>query len=437
MLYVQAYRFELRPDGAQDRLSRRSCGSRRFVFNKALALQKNRHAAGERRLSYAELCKHLTAWKADPATTWLREVHSQVLQQALKDLDRAYRNFFESRADFPRFKKKGADDAFRYPQGVKLDQPNGRIYLPKLGWMRYRASRFVEGEIGQVTVSLKAGKWFVSIQTEREVEAPTHPSTTLVGIDVGVARFATLSDGTVIKPVHAFRNAEAALAKGQRAMARKERFSRNWKKAKAKVQRIQARIARIRSDFLHKASTTISKNHAVVVIEDLKIGNMTASAAGTVDQPGVNVRQKSGLDKAILDQGWGEFGRQLAYKQGWRGGWLLKVPAANTSRRCPECDHVDVANRASQAVFRCVACGHEANADDVAAINIARAGHARLACGHTSPVGASAQEPAEARLGLTAWPAVGITALQGGEDVNAAESARGAALAHPATAEET
>jgi putative transposase len=399
---VQAYRFELRPDGAQERLMRRSCGCRRAVFNKGLALQIARRAAGERHLSYQDLCKHLTAWKAETDTAWLKEAYSQVLQQALKDLDRAYRNFFEGRADFPRFKRKGRDDAFRHPQRVRLDQPNGRIFIPKLGWMRYRASRFVEGEIGQVTVSVKAGTWFVSVQTEREVEAPVHPSTTLVGIDVGVARFATLSDGTVIEPIDAFRNAEAALAKAQRSMSRKTKFSANWKKAKAKVQQVQARIGRIRSDFLHKASTTISKNHAVVVIEDLRIGNMTASAAGTVAEPGTNVRQKTGLNKAILDQGWGEFGRQLGYKQGWRGGWLLEVPAANTSRRCPECDHVDAANRPSQAVFRCVECGYEANADDVASVNIARAGYARLACGHTSLVSASAQEPTEAGLAIAA-----------------------------------
>jgi putative transposase len=185
-------------------------------------------------------------------------------------------------------------------------------------------------------------------------------------------------------------------------MARKTKFSRNWRKAKAKVQRVQARIARIRSDFLHKASTTVSKNHAVVCVEDLDVRAMTASAAGTVEEPGVNVRQKAGLNKAILDQGWGEFRRQVGYKQEWLGGWLLPVPAPNTSRTCPECGHVAAGNRPSQAVFRCVACGHEANADDVASINIARAGHARLAYGETSPVRASAQEPTEAGPALAA-----------------------------------
>ena len=326
-------------------------------------------------------------------------MHSRVLQQALKDLERAYRNFFAGRGAFPRFKNKGRDDAFRHPQGVRLDPPNGRIYLPKLGWMRYRASRSVEGEIGQGTVSLHAGKWFVSIQIEREVEAPVHPATSLVGIDVGVKRFATLPDGTVIEPVNAFRKAEAGLARAQREMSRKVKFSSNWKKAKVKVQRIHSRIARIRSDFLHKASTTISKNHAVVVVEALDVRNMTASAAGTVEEPGKNVRQKAGLNKAILDQGWGEFRRQLGYKQVWRGGWMLAVPAPYTSQTCPECGHVAAANRPSQAVFRCVSCGH---ADDVAAINIARAGHARLACGQTSPIKASAQKPSEVRRALAA-----------------------------------
>ena len=129
---------------------------------------------------------------------------------------------------------------------------------------------------------------------------------------------------------------------------------------------------------------------------------MTASAAGTVEEPGKGVRQKAGLNKAILDQGWGEFRRQLGYKQVWRGGWMLEVPAPYTSQTCPECGYVTAENRTSQSVFRCVSCGHAANADDVAAINIARAGHARLACGQTSPVRASAQEPTEVRQPLAA-----------------------------------
>jgi putative transposase len=403
MRRLQAYTFELmNPPGAQERAMRRSCGSRRFVFNKGLALQRERHAAGLKHLSYADLCKHLTAWKADPAMPWLMEADSQVLQQSLKDLCRAYRNFFEKRAEFPRFKRKGQHESFRYPQRVKLDQPNGRIYLPKIGWMRYRASRFVEGDISQMTVSSRDGKWFVSIQTEREVEQPIHPATSMVGIDLGVVRFATLSDGTFIEPINAFRKAEAQLAKAQRRMSRKTKFSRNWNKAKAQVQSIQSRIARIRNDVLHQTSTQISKSHAIVCVEDLKVRNMTASAAGTAEQPGINVRAKAGLNKAILDQGWGMFVRQLGYKLEWRGGMLLEVAPRNTSRTCPECNHVSEDNRKSQARFACVSCGYGAHADHVGAINVLRAGHARLACGDTSPEGASAQEPTEARSRLAA-----------------------------------
>lgn len=137
MKRLQAYKFELRPNGEQQRDMRRFAGSCRFVFNKALALQQALHQGGEKKLGYAGLCKMLTEWKVQPETTWLSETPSQALQQSLKDLERAYKNFFDKRADFPCFKKKGMGDSFRYPQGMKLDQDNSRLFLPKLGWLRY------------------------------------------------------------------------------------------------------------------------------------------------------------------------------------------------------------------------------------------------------------------------------------------------------------
>ncbi|MEN1416579.1 transposase, partial [Pseudomonas aeruginosa] len=139
-------------------------------------------------------------------------------------------------------------------------------------------------------------------------------------------------------------------------------------------------IGNARRDYLHKTSTAISQNHAMVCIEDLQVRNMSKSAAGTTEQPGRNVRAKSGLNKAILDQGWFEFRRQLDYKLAWRGGWLVTVPPQNTSRTCPCCGHVSADNRQTQARFACVECGFEDNADVVGAINVLRAGHARFAC---------------------------------------------------------
>ncbi len=161
--------------------------------------------------------------------------------------------------------------------------------LPKLGWLRYRNSRPVLGELRNVTVSLSAGKWHVSIQTRREVETPL-PQGRAVGIDLGIARFATLSDGTVYAPLNSFKRHETALRKAQQGMSRKVKFSANWKKAKARVQRLHARIGNARRDYLHKTSTAISQNHAMVCIEDLQVRNMSKSAAGTTEQPGRNVR---------------------------------------------------------------------------------------------------------------------------------------------------
>lgn len=135
MQRLQAFKFELMPNGQQQRDMRRFAGACRFVFNKALALQKERYTQGEKKLGYSGLCKSLTEWKIQLETLWLAETPSQALRQTLKDLERAYTNFFQKRADFPRFKKKGQSDSFRYPQGFKLDQPNSRVFLPKLGWV--------------------------------------------------------------------------------------------------------------------------------------------------------------------------------------------------------------------------------------------------------------------------------------------------------------
>lgn len=392
MQRLQAFKYELMPDGNQQRDMRRIAGSCRFVFNKALALQTANHEAGNKFICYVEMTNLLPAWKSDFA--WLREAPSQALQQALKNLDRAFANFFEKRAEYPRFKKRGFGDSFRFPQGLKLDQANSRILLPKLGWLCYRNSREVLGTVKNITVSNRNGKWFVSIQTEREVEQPVAQGDA-VGIDMGVVRFATLSDGTVVPPLNLFKRCAADLRKAQKAMSRKKKFSNNWKKAKARIQCIHVRIANARRDYLHKNSATISKNHAMVVVEDLQVSNMSRSAAGSAEQPGRNVRAKAGLNRSILDQGWAEIRRQLEYKMLWAGGLFLAVPPQNTSRTCPCCGYVSADNRKSQADFACVACGFAENADLVGAINILRAGHARLACQVNGDVGRQQQEPSE------------------------------------------
>ena len=254
MLRRQAYRFALRPSGQQLRNLRQFGGSCRFVYNKALALNTTRYNKKEKRLGYAGLCALLPNWKRE---------HPFL----------AYTNFFLKRSEFPKFKKKGQREGFRVPQRFEVDNGNGRIKLPKIGWLRYRKSQEVLGAPKNVTISESCGKWFVAVQTEREVETPLHRSTSVVGLDWGVVRLYTLSNGEYREECQPLKKFLPKLAKLQRRMARKRKFSLNWKKVKAGIAKLHQRIANIRKEFLHRSSNEISKNHAVVFVEDLQVRN--------------------------------------------------------------------------------------------------------------------------------------------------------------------
>ncbi|MDK4574167.1 RNA-guided endonuclease InsQ/TnpB family protein [Kingella kingae] len=202
--------------------------------------------------------------------------------------------------------------------------------LPKIGWVRYRNSRAISGSLKNVTVSQKCGKWYVSIQTEFETETPK-PNGGEIGIDMGIVRFATLSNGEYFEPINAFKALKGKLAKLQKQFKHKTKFSKNWQKLKAKISKLHHKISNIRKNYLHQISNQISQNHAIVYVEDLQVANMSKSAKGNAEQHGKNVKQKSGLNRAILDQSWYEFRRQLAYKLAWNGGFCLlfhrKIPA--------------------------------------------------------------------------------------------------------------
>ena len=374
MKILKAFKFELMPNGAQIRKMKQFCGCSRFVFNRALAYQNEQYQKDNSfKFSYRKIADLLPEWKHE--LTWLKDCHSQVLQQSIKDLDKAFENFFAKRSNFPKFKCKGEKDSFRFPQGFKLEQYNNRIYLPKIGWVRYRNSQNVFGNLKNITVSQKCGKWYISIQVEFATETPK-PNGGEIGIDMGIVRFATLSNGEYFEPINAFKNLKGKLAKLQKRLKHKTKFSKNWQKLKAKIAKLHHRISNIRKNHLHQISSKISKNHAIVYVEDLKVANMSKSAKGDTKQHGKNVKQKSGLNRAILDQAWGEFKRQLDYKLLWNGGFLFAVPPQNTSRSCPNCGHTAKDNRKTQAEFKCVQCGYKNNADVVGAINILKRGQA-------------------------------------------------------------
>lgn len=383
-MVIKAYRFQLRARPAVEAKLRQFAGMGRWVWCRALGEQRARHARGEKYAGHAEMCRWLTAWRNHPATAWLSEgpIHPQ--QQVLRRLDEAYRRFFAKTGGYPSFKRRGEEPGIRFPDPKQfaMDADNGRIKLPKLGWVRLRMSQRVEGTLSNVSITKEGAKWFASIQVEQNETVPSMGVAPTLGIDLGVAVFAATSDGTLVAPLQALAKQQVRLKRYQRAVSRKKKGSANRRKAVTRLAALHRRIACQRSDWLHKVTTNLADQHPVVAIEDLRIKNMSASAKGTNEAPGTNVRQKAGLNRRILDAAWGEFGRQLSYKLRWRGGQLVLVDPAYSSQTCAACGHVDAANRKSQSVFKCVACGYEVNADVNAAQVVLQRAKASWAAGH-------------------------------------------------------
>ena len=367
----KAYKVRLKTSRNIENLLTRYCGSARFLWNKSLAMNLDRLEKKQSILWYNELAFWLTLWKRSEEYGFLKECPSQVLQQKLKDLERAFKDGFDKRQPLKRipvYKKKGLNDGIRFPQGFKLDER--RIFLPKIGWIGFYKSCEIQGKIKNMTITNRCGRWYASIQVEQMIKIEKHPSASELGIDAGITCFAAFSDGRMIQGVHSFRKHEKQLIKEQRKLSRKKKGS----------------------DFLHKLSTEISKSQAKVYVEGLQIRNMSASAKGTIEEPGRNVRAKAGLNKSILDQGWFEFKRQLDYKLFWMGGMLVEVNPRYTSQTCSSCGHTAKENRVSQDVFRCEVCSQEENADVNAAKNIRTVGQTGMAC-QANRIGGRQQEP--------------------------------------------
>jgi putative transposase len=378
MPILKAYRFKLRCTPAQERAFRRVSGSLRWVWNQALAEQKSRYAKGEKYACYADMCKWLTAWRNAPATAWLAEgpIHPQ--QQVLRRLDETYKRFSKKAGGFPKFCVRGQEPGIRFPDAkqFELDQMNGRIKVPKLGWLRLRQSQPVAGVLKNVSICRDGSSWYCSIQVEVAETVPALHIDPSIGIDLGVVNFLATSSGERQAPLASLAAQQRRLRRYQKSVSRKVKGSCNRRKAIERLGRLHRRIARQRSDWLHKLSTSLASQHPVIAIEDLKVKNMSASARGSAAAPGRKVRAKAGLNRSILDASWGEFARQLGYKLAWNGGELIKVNPAYTSQRCSCCGQIDARSRKSQGQYECVACGHAEHADVNAAKNILAAGHA-------------------------------------------------------------
>ena len=407
----KAYKFRLEPNAEQEIILNNLVGSARFVWNQMLAISFEMFAKNEF-INATNLVNKIMDLKNNPDFSFLRTHANAVsLQQKIRDLASAWSRFFDSKTHtrlkenkkkprkpkffklvdgteiqlrplMPRFKRKSdGRDSIRLVQFDKYCRIEGnRVKLPNgVGFVKFRKSQDIIGTIKNITISKKSSRWYLSFGTERELEQNLiHPSESAIGIDLGITKLITTSDGKYIKPKNSFKANQVKLAKLQRQLSKKMLFSQNWKKQNRKIQKLHHHIANIRHDYLHKITTSISKSHAMIACEDLKVANMSKSASGTMENKGRNVKAKSGLNKSILDQGWGMVVNMLEYKQKWQGGLLIKVNPRYTSQTCFECKYIAKENRQTQAKFECVKCRYITNADINAARNILAAGHAVL-----------------------------------------------------------
>jgi putative transposase len=376
----------------------------RSVWNTGLEQRRQYRRRGGW-MNYAPQCSELADAKREHA--WLKAAPSHVLQQTLKDLDRACREHGTFKV---RWRSKARwSPSFRFPdakqiQVERLGRKWGRVKLPKLGWVRFRWSRPLGGEIRSATVSRKGAYWFVSFLVDDQAVTPEQHAMpdTVVGIDRGVKTAAVTSDGDFHDRAFITGGEAKRYRRLEQQHARTRKGSANRAKVRSKLSRIMGRVTDRRADFCAQTAAGIVAKNALVVLEDLKTRDMSASASGALTQPGVNVAQKRGLNRAILDKGWHRLELALSNAARYTGTRLVKVNPAYTSQRCSACGFVTEGNRESQSVFVCKAagCGHRAHADVNAAINIKHAGGQPVsACGDLGATRSAKQEPVSRATG--------------------------------------
>ncbi len=355
----KGFRFRLYPTAEQESAFERSAGCARLIYNLGLE-QRRIFGRRGRPITYGAQAGELRALKRE-FPFFRTDIDSQCLQQALMDLDKAFQRFFRGEAGYPRPRKRGVRDAFRYPQWSRIDLTKSTIRLPKIGRVRINRHRRLEGSPRFVTVIRDGNRWFASIVCETTVVP--EPATGDVGVDLGVAIGQALSDGRVFTGPVMTRADRRRHARLKREISRKQKGSNNRRQAIRRLRGFEYRWRRRRLDHLHKLTTLLAKSHGRIVIEALKVGNMTASSRGTIDAPGRNVKAKAGLNRVLLEMSPATFRRLLEYKALWSGAEVIAVDPRYTSQTCAVCGHVDAANRRSQAVFHCTRCGRLENAD--------------------------------------------------------------------------
>lgn len=371
------YRFKLVPSRDQELTLASWANACRFVYNLGLEHRKLSWQQYRKSIDYHTQSASLPEMKATNGFEWLKNPPAIILQQTLIDLDKNFRSFFRNEKGYPNFKRKNSCNSFRLPSTndfkvIGINKKYALLVLPKGLRIKFRITRQIPKTINNLTVKKERANWFVSFNCTKTIENKSSPVGKL-GIDRGISNSYYCSNGEVFnlpKKVHETAKRIGVL---QKRLSKKKLGSKNWKKSINKISKLHLKSKNIRNDFLHKTSTYIANNQGTIVLEDLRIKNMSKSAQGTKEQPGSNVRAKSGLNREILLQGWGYFANMLSYKSAWNNGTLIFVRPNHTSQKCHSCSFVSSDNRFKDR-FNCLKCGYSEHADLNAAKNILTAG---------------------------------------------------------------
>jgi putative transposase len=363
MLVTKAYRYELNPNNRQRSRLHQHAGAARFAYNWGLEerIRLFKENQGTDRFTDAMKQHKLLNRLKKTQFLWMYESSKCAPQEALRDLDKAYRNFIRGlkegkKVGFPRFKRKGIRDSFRLTGVIRFE--GSRIQLPRIGRIRIKERResYYSGRILSATLRRRADRWFVSVTVEEEIPDPASPTGEAVGVDLGVKTMATLSNDTTFVNPKALGGRLRKLQRLSRSLSRKQKGSRNYEKARIRLARMYLKIFNIRQDTLHKVTTYLAKSHSKIVIEDLSVSGMMKNRR---------------LARAIADVGFYEFRRQLEYKCKWYRSELIIAPRTYpSSKLCSNCRYKKRELSLSERMYHCDACGLRIDRDLNAALNL-------------------------------------------------------------------
>ncbi len=379
MKFLKGFKYRLRPNRKQKNFFAQFSGCARYVYNRGLERRQEVYEKEKKTLRYFDQNKELTHWRQE--FDWLKACHSQVLQQSLKDLNGAFEHTFRrikkgEEPGFPRFKKKGDGNSFRYPQGFKIQ--DNKVYLPKIGWVRFRKSRELQGEVKQVTILREGDCWYVSFSVEIEKAVPEVIPTLekSVGIDLGCQVFAKLAigeeniPGEIIHPKY-LKRLLFKIRRYSHILSKKVYKSHNYFKFRKKLAKLHRSIRDARADFLHKASTNLIHSHDQFFVENLHVKEML-EAGHTL------------LSRAIADSGWRKFLDFLRYKAFELGKHFKELSPYFPSTQLCSCCGRRKKLTLGERVYTCNHCGLRLDRDLNAAINLKAAGASVVnACGAT------------------------------------------------------